>query len=62
MKVNHWWRKHRWENLKSTLPAWLVERLKVFRELIVKVDEAVRQLTREIQTQAPKVLPKSMGD
>ncbi len=58
---NHWWRQHRWEPLEPTLPAWLVERLQVFRELIVKVDEAVRQLTREIQTHAPKALPKGMG-
>src|SRR3974390_2199462 len=58
---NHWWHKHRWETLEPTLPAWLVERLGVFRELILKVDEAVRQLTREIQTHAPKALPKGMG-
>src|SRR5579883_3337549 len=58
---NHWWRQHRWEPLEPTLPAWLVERLQVFRQLIVKVDEAVRQLTREIQTHAPKALPKGMG-
>jgi transposase len=58
---NHWWREHRWEGLEPTLPAWLVERLKVFRDLILKVDEAVRQLTRELEAQAPKVLPKGMG-
>jgi len=58
---NHWWREHRWEALEPTLPAWLVERLKVFRQLILKVDEAVRQLTRELEAQAPKVLPKGMG-
>src|SRR5579883_1964484 len=27
----------------------------------LKVDEAVQQLTRELQTQTPKVLPKGMG-
>ena len=58
---NHWWREHRWESLEPTLPAWLVGRLKVFRDLILKVDEAVRQLTRELEAQAPKVLPKGMG-
>jgi transposase len=58
---NHWWRERRWEGLEPTLPACLVERLKVFRELILKVDEAVRQLTRELEVQAPKVLPKGMG-
>lgn len=43
---NHWWREHRWEVLEPELPAWLVERLKVFRERILKVDETVRQWTR----------------
>src|SRR3974390_1686858 len=58
---NHWWRAHRWEGLEPMLPAWLVERLQVFRELILKVDEMVRRLTREIEAQAPKLLPKGMG-
>jgi hypothetical protein len=35
---NHWRREHRWECLEPKLPAWLVERLKVFRDLILKVD------------------------
>jgi transposase len=59
---NHCWREHRWERLEPTLPAWLVDRLKVFRDLILQVNEAVRrQLTRELEVQAPKVLPKGMG-
>ena len=58
---NHWWREHRWERLEPTLPAWLVERLQVFRQLILQVDETVRQLTRELEAKAPKVLPKGMG-
>lgn len=31
----------RWERLEPTLPAWLAERRVVFRELILKVHEAV---------------------
>jgi len=58
---NHWWREHRWERLEPTLPAWLVDRLKVFRDLILQVDKAVRQLTRELEVQAPKLLPKGLG-
>jgi len=60
-ETNHWWREHRWKSLEPELAAWLVERLQVFRELILKVDEAVRQLTRELEAQAPQVLPKGMG-
>ena len=58
---NHWWKADRWQRLQEELPAWLVERLQVFHDLIVTVDEAVRRLTREVEAQAPKVLPKGMG-
>jgi len=60
-ETNHWWREHRWKSLEPELAAWLVERLQVFRELIVQVDQAVRRLTGELQAKAPKVLPKGMG-
>jgi transposase len=43
------------------LAAWLVERLEVFRPLILAVDQAVRQLSQRIETDAPKPLPKGMG-
>jgi len=38
-----------------------VERLKGFRDLMVTVDPAVRQLTGELEAKAPQVLPKGMG-
>jgi len=58
---NHWWKADRWKRLQLELAEWLVERLKVFRDLIVTVDQAVRQLTGELEAQAPQVLPKGMG-
>jgi hypothetical protein len=58
---NHWWKADRWKRLKPELAAWLVERLKVFRDLIVTVDRAVRQLTGELEAKAPTGLPKGMG-
>ena len=58
---NHWWKADRWKRLEPELAQWLVERLKVFRDLIVTVDQAVRQLTGELEAKAPKVLPKGMG-
>ena len=58
---NHWWKADRWKRLQLELAEWLVERLKVFRDLIVTVDQAVRQLTGELEAKAPKVLPKGMG-
>ena len=33
----------------------------MFRDLIVTVDQAVGQLTRELRAKAPNVLPKGMG-
>lgn len=38
-----------------------MERLKVFGDLIIVVDQAVKQLSRELEAKAPKVLPKGMG-
>jgi len=58
---NHWWKADRWKRLEPELAGWLVERLKVFRDLIVTVDQAVRPLTGELEAKAPKVLPKGMG-
>ena len=58
---NPWWKADRWKRLEPELAQWLVDRLKVFRDLILQVNEAVRQLTRELEVQAPKVLPKGMG-
>jgi len=45
-------------NQKGT---WLVERLEVFRPLILAMDEAVRALNGVIAGDAPKALPKGMG-
>ncbi len=58
---NHWWKADRWKRLEPELAQWLVERLKVFRDLILAVNQAVRQLTRELEAKAPKGLPKGMG-
>lgn len=59
---NQWWKPTRWVRLETELAPWLVERLRVFRELILAVDQAVRQLTQELVVGAPKVRPKGMGE
>lgn len=58
---NHWWHPARWARLEPELAGWLVERLKVFRQLILAVNQAVGQLSGELEAKAPKVLPKGMG-
>ncbi len=55
-ETNPWWKTERWKRLEPTLPIWLVERLKAFRRLILKVAQTLRQLTREPEAQAAKVL------
>jgi transposase len=58
---NSWWKPSRWEGLRPKLAAWLVERLEVFRPLILALDQAVGQLTEQVEAAAPKLLPKGMG-
>ena len=58
---NHWRKADRWKRLQPELAEWLAERLKVFRDLMVTVDQAVRQLAGELEAKAPQVLPKGMG-
>ena len=58
---NQWWHPLRWVQLEKELATWLVERLKIFRQLILAVDQTVRQLTQELESAAPKVRPKGMG-
>jgi len=58
---NHWWKADWWKRLQPELAEGLVERLKVFRDLMVTVNQAVRQLTGELEAKAPQVLPKGMG-
>lgn len=58
---NQWWQPGRWAGLEGELAAWLVERLQVFRQLILAVDQAVRQLSHQLEASAPKVRPKGLG-
>ena len=58
---NHWWKTRRWAKLEAILPGWLVERLKVWRELIVVFDQAMGRLQRQIQKAAPVCRPKGLG-
>jgi transposase len=58
---NHGWPPAGWARLEPELAGGRVERLKVFRRLILAVNQAVRPLTGELEAQAPKVLPKGMG-
>jgi len=58
---NHWWKPLRWAKLEPQLEPWLLERLQVWRPLIVALDAAVRQVSQQVEAAAPAVLPKGMG-
>ena len=56
-----WWKKRRWEELETTLPEWLVQRLQVFRRLLVALSTELEQLTGQLEAAAPTVRPKGLG-
>ncbi len=59
---NQWWKKNLWPRLQAELPAWLVERLKVFHPLILSLEEGIKSLTASIGEGAPKIKPLGMGE
>ena len=59
---NQWWKKKRWERLQGELPAWLIQRLEVFRFLILSLEQEIKTLTSIVQEAAPKVKPVGMGE
>jgi transposase len=55
-----WWRWH-WPRVTEKLPAWLVERLEVFRAVLQVLDQQVRRLTQALEAQAPAARPRGLG-
>jgi transposase len=56
-----WWEPKRWAALQERLPAWLVERLEVFRRVLQLLTSQLSALTCAISAAAPKVRPKGLG-
>jgi transposase len=56
-----WWERKRWAALQERLPAWLVERLEVFRRCLELLNSELKGLTHAISSGAPKVRPKGLG-
>lgn len=56
-----WWEAKRWESLAETLPAWLRERLEVFRRLLQTLTTELEGATAAITAVAPAVRPKGLG-
>ena len=55
-----WWRWH-WNRVTEKLPAWLVERLEVFRAVLQVLDQQIRKLTLALEAQAPAARPRGLG-
>lgn len=56
-----WWEAQRWAGLQPTLPAWLVERLAVFRRLLATLTAELDAATRALEAAAPATRPKGLG-
>lgn len=56
-----WWEARRWEKLHRKLPAWLVERLEVFRRVLATLTLELDSATGALEKAAPAVRPKGLG-
>lgn len=55
-----WWNGRAWEQLRPSLPGWLVQMLENLRRLILVADELLEQANRQIESQAT-CQPKGFG-
>ena len=56
-----WWQGRRWEQLQTQLPAWLIERLEVFRRLLDTLTAELQTATDALEGSAPGLRPKGLG-
>jgi transposase len=57
-----WWLGRRWAVLQVKLPAWLVERLELFRRLLTTLTVELAAATTALEAAAPAVRPKGLGE
>lgn len=58
---NQWWKPRRWFELVTKLPAWMVEMLESYREIIVHIQKVADTVQRKIEKAAPKDRPRGLG-
>jgi transposase len=56
-----WWQARRWKVLQDQLPAWLVERLEVFRRLLATLTQELVAATGVLEAAAAAVRPLGLG-
>jgi transposase len=56
-----WWEDARWSCLRGPLPAWLGERLEVFRRVLGCLQAELEAATAKLEAAAPARRPKGLG-
>ncbi len=56
-----WWGARPWSALRSELPAWLIERLEVFRRLLEVLSQELQAAGAALEAAAPKRRPIGLG-
>ena len=56
-----WWQQRCWTGLLGRLPAWLAERLEVFRRMLAVLQEELEAATTALAAQAPRCRPRGLG-
>jgi transposase len=56
-----WWTARRWDELRPSLPEWLVGELQIMRTIITTLDTQERARRAQLEAAAPKALPKALG-
>jgi len=56
-----WWQGKGWDDLKVQAPAWLLDRLEVFRRLLATLTAELNIATTALEVTAPALRPKGLG-
>jgi transposase len=56
-----WWQQRCWSGLLPRLPAWLTERLEVFRRMLAILEKELAAATTALEAQAPQCRPRGLG-
>jgi transposase len=56
-----WWETKAWSRLQAQLPAWLIERLEVFRRVLATLVTERAAATQQLEQAAPTPRPKGLG-
>ena len=56
-----WWEARHWSELQTRVPAWLVNRLEVFRRVLATLTSELECATKALEQTAPALRPKGLG-